>query len=140
MTLDVIETMAKYDNICNYIHLPVQSGSNRILKEMNSQHTREEYIELIDNIKTNYSRLWHFSQDMITGFPTETEEDHQDTLSLMEYVKYDFGYMFAYSERPGTLAERKMEDDVPHETKKRRLAGNCGTYNKNTANIEPNNI
>ena len=120
MTLDVIEAMAKYDNICKYIHLPVQSGSNRILKAMNRLHTREEYFELIDNIR-NIIPDCAISQDMITGFPTETEEDHQDTLSLMEYVKYDFGFMFAYSERPGTLAERKMEDDVPEETKKRRL-------------------
>ncbi|RIV44239.1 tRNA (N6-isopentenyl adenosine(37)-C2)-methylthiotransferase MiaB [Flagellimonas pelagia] len=120
MTLDVIESMAKYDNICKYIHLPVQSGSNRILKEMNRLHTREEYFELIDNIRKMIPDC-AISQDMITGFPTETEEDHQDTLSLMEYVKYDFGFMFAYSERPGTLAERKMEDDVPEETKKRRL-------------------
>lgn len=120
MTLDVIETMAKHNNICNYIHLPVQSGSNRILKEMNRQHTREEYFEMIDNIRKIIPDC-AISQDMITGFPTETEEDHQDTLSLMEYVKYDFGFMFAYSERPGTLAERKMEDDIPLETKKRRL-------------------
>jgi len=120
MTLDVIESMAKYDNICKYIHLPVQSGSNRILKAMNRLHTREEYFELIDNIRRIIPDC-AISQDMITGFPTETEEDHQDTLSLMEYVKYDFGFMFAYSERPGTLAERKMEDDVPEETKKRRL-------------------
>lgn len=120
MTMDVIESMAKHRNICNYIHLPVQSGSNRILKEMNRQHTREEYFELIDNIKRLIPDC-AISQDMITGFPTETEEDHQDTLSLMEYVKYDFGFMFAYSERPGTLAERKMEDDIPEDVKKRRL-------------------
>ncbi|KAB7528178.1 tRNA (N6-isopentenyl adenosine(37)-C2)-methylthiotransferase MiaB [Flagellimonas olearia] len=120
MTLDVIEAMAKYENICKYIHLPVQSGSNRILKEMNRLHTREEYFELIDNIK-NIIPDCAISQDMITGFPTETEADHQDTLSLMEYVKYDFGFMFAYSERPGTLAERKMEDDIPEAVKKRRL-------------------
>lgn len=120
MTLDVIETMAKYDNICNYIHLPVQSGSNRILKAMNRQHTREEYFELIDNIKRIIPDC-AISQDMIAGFPTETEDDHKDTLSLMEYVKYDFGFMFAYSERPGTLAERKMEDDIPADIKKRRL-------------------
>lgn len=120
MTLDVIETMAKYENICKYIHLPVQSGSNRILKAMNRLHTREEYFELIDNIRKIIPDC-AISQDMIAGFPTETEEDHQDTLSLMDYVKYDFGFMFAYSERPGTLAERKMEDDVPEETKKRRL-------------------
>ncbi|MGB1308315.1 MAG: tRNA (N6-isopentenyl adenosine(37)-C2)-methylthiotransferase MiaB [Oceanihabitans sp.] len=120
MTLDVVETMAKFENICNYIHLPVQSGSNRILKEMNRQHTREEYMELIDNIKRILPECT-ISQDMITGFPTETEADHQDTLSLMQYVKYSFGYMFAYSERPGTLAERKLEDDIPLEVKKRRL-------------------
>nr|WP_298791874.1 tRNA (N6-isopentenyl adenosine(37)-C2)-methylthiotransferase MiaB [uncultured Allomuricauda sp.] len=120
MTLDVIEAMAKHENICNYIHLPVQSGSNRILKAMNRLHTREEYFELIDNIR-RINPDCAISQDMITGFPTETEEDHRDTLSLMEYVKYDFGFMFAYSERPGTLAERKMDDDIPEETKKRRL-------------------
>ncbi|MER3375355.1 MAG: tRNA (N6-isopentenyl adenosine(37)-C2)-methylthiotransferase MiaB [Allomuricauda sp.] len=120
MTLDVIEAMAKHENICKYIHLPVQSGSNRILKAMNRLHTREEYFELINNIRKIIPDC-AISQDMIAGFPTETEEDHQDTLSLMEYVKYDFGFMFAYSERPGTLAERKMEDDIPDETKKRRL-------------------
>ncbi|MEY8848114.1 tRNA (N6-isopentenyl adenosine(37)-C2)-methylthiotransferase MiaB [Psychroserpens sp. XS_ASV72] len=121
MTLDVVETMAKFNNICNYIHLPVQSGSNRILKAMNRQHTREEYFDLIDNIKRILPDC-AISHDMITGFPTETEEDHQDTLSLMERVKYAFGYMFAYSERPGTLAERKLEDDIPEAIKKRRLA------------------
>ncbi|MGB7786876.1 MAG: tRNA (N6-isopentenyl adenosine(37)-C2)-methylthiotransferase MiaB [Salinimicrobium sp.] len=120
MTLDVIETMAKYPNICRYIHLPVQSGSDRILKEMNRLHTRAEYFELIDNIRELMPEC-AISQDMITGFPTETEEDHKDTLSLMEYVKYDFGFMFAYSERPGTMAARKLEDDVPEEIKKRRL-------------------
>ena len=120
MTLDVIEAMAAYPNICKYIHLPVQSGSDRILKAMNRLHTREEYFELIDNIRRLIPDC-AISQDMITGFPTETEEDHQDTLSLMEYVKYDFGFMFAYSERPGTMAARKLEDDVPEEVKKRRL-------------------
>ncbi|NRD19488.1 tRNA (N6-isopentenyl adenosine(37)-C2)-methylthiotransferase MiaB [Winogradskyella eckloniae] len=119
-TLDVIETMAKYDNICKHIHLPVQSGSDRILKEMNRLHTREEYFELIDNIKRIIPEC-SISVDLIAGFPTETEEDHQDTLSLMDYVKYNFGYMFTYSERPGTLAGRKMEDDVPEAVKKRRL-------------------
>ena len=120
MTLDVIEAMAKHKNICKYIHLPVQSGSNRILKKMNRLHTREEYFELIDNIRKIIPDC-AISQDMITGFPTETEEDHQDTLSLMEYVKYDFGFMFAYSERPGTMAGRKFEDDIPEKVKKRRL-------------------
>jgi tRNA-2-methylthio-N6-dimethylallyladenosine synthase len=117
---EVLHVIAKYDNVCNYIHLPVQSGSTRILKEMNRQHTREEYMALIDKIKRILPGC-SISQDLIAGFPTETEEDHQDTLSLMEYVEYDFGYMFSYSERPGTLAARKMEDDVPEEVKKRRL-------------------
>jgi len=117
---EVLHIIAKYDNVCNYIHLPVQSGSTRILKEMNRQHTREEYMELIDKIKRIIPDCT-ISQDIITGFPTETEEDHRDTMSLMEYVRYDFGYMFSYSERPGTLAARKMEDDVPEEVKKRRL-------------------
>ena len=116
----VLHVIAKYHNVCNYIHLPVQSGSTRILKEMNRQHTREEYMALIDKVKAIIPDC-AISQDMIAGFPTETEEDHKDTLTLMEYVKYDFGYMFAYSERPGTLAARKMEDDVPEEVKKRRL-------------------
>ncbi|MFS4418173.1 tRNA (N6-isopentenyl adenosine(37)-C2)-methylthiotransferase MiaB [Maribacter sp. 2307ULW6-5] len=120
MTMDVIETMARFPNICNYIHLPVQSGSNRILKAMNRLHTREEYFALVDNIRQLIPDC-AISQDMITGFPTETEQDHQDTLTLMEYVKYDYGFMFAYSERPGTMAARKLEDDVPEATKKRRL-------------------
>jgi tRNA-2-methylthio-N6-dimethylallyladenosine synthase len=117
---EVLHVIAKYDNVCNYIHLPVQSGSTRILKEMNRQHTREEYMALIDKIKRILPGC-SISQDLIAGFPTETEEDHQDTLSLMEYVEYDFGYMFSYSERPGTLAARKMVDDVPEAIKKRRL-------------------
>lgn len=121
MTLDAIEMMAKYQNICNHIHLPVQSGSNRILKEMNRLHTREEYFELIDNIRKIIPNC-AISQDMIIGYPTETEEDHKDTLSLMNHVKYNFGYMFTYSERPGTLAERKTDDDVPEEVKKKRLS------------------
>jgi tRNA-2-methylthio-N6-dimethylallyladenosine synthase len=116
----VLHIIAKYPNVCKYIHLPVQSGSTRILHEMNRQHTREEYIALIDKIYSLIPEI-SLSQDMITGFPTETEADHQETLSLMEYVKYDFGFMFMYSERPGTLAARKMEDDVPETIKKRRL-------------------
>jgi len=117
---EVIHIMAKHHNICKYIHLPVQSGSTRILHEMNRQHTREEYMDLVARIYKIIPEI-SLSQDMITGFPTETEEDHQDTLSLMEHIKYDFGYMFAYSERPGTMAARKMEDDVPEPVKKRRL-------------------
>jgi len=131
MSLDVIETMAKHNNICNYIHLPVQSGSNRILKAMNRQHTREEYFELIDNIKRILPDCT-VSQDLIIGFPTETEADHKDTLSLMEQVKYSFGYMFAYSERPGTMAERKLEDDVTEAVKKRRLQEIVDTQQKHS--------
>ena len=120
LTLDVIHVMAKHRNICKYIHLPVQSGSNRMLKAMNRLHTREEYLELVKNIYEIIPEM-ALSQDMIAGFCGETEEDHKDTLDLMEQVKYSFGFMFAYSERPGTLAARKMEDDVPLATKKRRL-------------------
>ncbi len=116
----VLHIIAKYPNICKHIHLPVQSGSNRILKEMNRLHSREEYMTLIDRIK-NIIPEASISQDMIAGFPTETEEDHRDTLSLMEYVKYSFGYMYSYSERPGTLAGRKMKDDISDEDKARRL-------------------
>ena len=121
MTMEAIEVMAAHRNICNYIHLPVQSGSDRILKKMNRLHTREEYFELIANIRKLIPDC-SFSHDIITGFPTETEEDHQDTLSLLEHVKYHFGYMFAYSERPGTLAAKKLEDDIPEEVKMQRLA------------------
>tara|TARA_B100001057_G_scaffold291131_1_gene291170 strand:+ start:11894 stop:13231 length:1338 start_codon:yes stop_codon:yes gene_type:complete len=120
MTIDVIETMAKYENICNYIHLPIQSGSDRILKKMNRLHTRHEYLKLIKKIREIIPNCG-ISHDMITGFPTETERDHQDTLSLMEEVKYDFGYMFAYSERPGTYAARHFKDDISSELKQRRL-------------------
>ena len=120
MTIDVIETMSKYNNICNYIHLPIQSGSDRILKKMNRLHTRKEYLELIKKIREIIPNCG-ISHDMITGFPSETERDHQDTLSLMEEVKYDFGYMFAYSERPGTYAARHFKDDISPEIKQRRL-------------------
>ncbi|CAI8169163.1 MAG: tRNA-2-methylthio-N(6)-dimethylallyladenosine synthase [Polaribacter sp. SA4-10] len=120
MSLDVIHTMAKHKNICKYLHLPVQSGSNTMLKAMNRQHTREEYMELVDNIYKIVPEM-SLSQDMIIGFCGESEQDHKDTLDLMEYVKYDFGFMFTYSERPGTLAGKKMADDVPQAVKKRRL-------------------
>ena len=120
MTIDVIETMSRHKNICNYIHLPIQSGSDRILKKMNRLHTREEYLDLIKKIREIIPNCG-ISHDMITGFPSETERDHQDTLSLMEEVKYDFGYMFAYSERPGTYAARHFKDDVSPEIKQRRL-------------------
>jgi len=120
MTVDVIKTMAKYKNICNHIHLPIQSGSDRILKKMNRLHTRQEYLDLIKKIKEIIPNCG-ISHDIMTGFPTETEKDHQDTLTLMEEVKYDYGYMFAYSERPGTYAARKFKDDVNNDIKQRRL-------------------
>ncbi|HTL80761.1 MAG TPA: tRNA (N6-isopentenyl adenosine(37)-C2)-methylthiotransferase MiaB [Bacteroidia bacterium] len=121
MTDDVLHVMAKYDNICKYIHLPVQSGSSRILEAMNRGYTREYYEERIRAIRRIMPDCG-ISSDIITGFCTETEEDHQQTLSLMEWADYDFSFMFAYSERPKTLAERKFKDDVPEEVKKRRLA------------------
>ena len=121
MDNEVLITMKAHKNICNHIHLPVQSGSDKILKEMNRQHTREEYLNLVTEIKTILPNCG-ISQDMITGFPNETEKDHLDTLSLMNLVKYDFGFMFKYSERPGTLASRKLEDNIPEEIKQRRLS------------------
>jgi tRNA-2-methylthio-N6-dimethylallyladenosine synthase len=121
MTDDVLYIIAKYENICSYIHLPVQSGNSRILEMMNRGYTREWYLNRIDAIRRIIPEAG-ISMDIITGFCSETEEEHQDTLSLMEAVKYDFGYMFAYSERPKTLAERKYKDDVSPEVKSRRLA------------------
>ncbi|WP_347373935.1 tRNA (N6-isopentenyl adenosine(37)-C2)-methylthiotransferase MiaB [Aequorivita sp. Q41] len=129
---DVLHIVAKHKNICNHIHLPVQSGSTRILKEMNRQHTREEYMKLVDRIKEIIPEC-SISQDMIIGFPSETEEDHEATKSLMEYVKYSFGYMYKYSERPGTMAARKLEDDVPEETKSRRLTEIVDLQQKHSA-------
>ena len=117
---DVLYTIAKYENICNYIHLPVQSGNSRILELMNRGYTREWYLNRIESIKRIIPDCG-ISMDIISGFCTETEAEHKDTLSLMEAVKYDFGYMFSYSERPNTQAQRKLNDDVPTETKKRRL-------------------
>lgn len=120
LNIDVLHTMAKHNNICKHIHLPIQSGNTNMLKRMNRAHTREEYLTLIDNVRAIIPDC-AISQDIIVGFCGETEEEHKDTLSLMEYVKYDFGFMFAYSERPGTLAAKKMPDDVPNDVKKRRL-------------------
>ena len=120
MTDDVIDVMSKYQNICNYIHLPVQSGSSRILKLMNRGYNRNEYLLLIDKIKKKIPDC-SISMDMITGFCTETDDDHKDTLSLMKYVKYDYGYMFKYSERPNTAAEKKYKDDITEEKKQQRL-------------------
>jgi tRNA-2-methylthio-N6-dimethylallyladenosine synthase len=120
ITDEVLFTMKQYENICNYIHLPVQSGSTRMLQMMNRTYSREWYISKVNRIKEILPDCG-LSTDMIAGFCTETEEDHAESLSLMEYCKYDLAYMYFYSERPGTLAERRFEDDVPLETKKRRL-------------------
>ena len=120
ITDDVLHTMAKYDNICNYIHLPVQSGSSRVLQLMNRTYSREWYIAKVNRIKEILPDCG-LSTDMITGFCTETEEDHQESLSLMDYCEYDLAYMYFYSERPGTLAARRFKDDIPEAVKKRRL-------------------
>lgn len=121
ITDEVLHTMAAYDNVCNYIHLPAQSGNSRILDLMNRTYTREWYLNRIQAIREIVGEDCGISSDMIAGFCTETEEEHKETLSLMDEVKYDFSYMFFYSERPGTLAAKKLEDDVPLEIKKRRL-------------------
>ncbi len=120
MTRDVIRVMKRYPNIGRQIHLPFQSGSNRILELMNRQYTREQYLELIHDIRSILPDV-ALSHDVIAGFPTETEADHRDTLSLMEAVRFDFGFMFAYSERPGTAAAKRFADDVPRGVKIRRL-------------------
>ena len=120
MTDEVLHVMAKYENICKYIHLPVQSGNSDVLKRMNRGYTREWYMERIDAIRRIMPDC-AISTDVITGFCGETEAEHQDTLSLMEHVRYEMAFMFKYSERPKTLAERKFEDDVPDEVKGRRL-------------------
>ena len=120
ITDEVLYTIARHDNICNYIHLPVQSGSNRILQLMNRTYTREWYIAKVDRIRQIIPGCG-ISTDMITGFCTETDEDHKESYSLMEYCRYDLAYMYYYSERPGTLAERRYTDDVPEDLKKSRL-------------------
>jgi tRNA-2-methylthio-N6-dimethylallyladenosine synthase len=136
ITDDVIFTMAKYNNICKYIHLPVQSGSTRVLQLMNRTYTREWYMKKVERIREIIPDI-ALSSDVITGFCTETEEDHQDTLTIMEHANYDLSYMFAYSERPGTLAQRRYADDVPEDVKKRRLTEVIELQNKMTrANYE----
>lgn len=129
ITDEVLYTMKKYGNICKYIHLPVQSGNSRVLELMNRTYDREWYLERVSKIRQILGEECGISSDMIAGFCTETEEEHQDTLTLMEIVNYDFSYMFFYSERPGTLAAKKFEDDIPLETKKRRLAEIIGKQN-----------
>lgn len=120
ITDDVLHIIAKYENICNYIHLPVQSGSNRILQLMNRSYTREWYMAKIDRIREIIPGCG-ISSDIIAGFCTETDEDHQQSIELMKYCNYDFSYMYFYSERPGTLAAKRYKDDVPEEVKKKRL-------------------
>src|SRR5690606_11498120 len=120
LTDKVLEVMKKYDNICKYIHLPVQSGNTRVLSVMNRGYSREWYMERIDAIRRIMPDC-AISTDIITGFCSETDEEHQDTLSLMEYSKFDYAYMFKYSERPGTPAAKKMQDDVSEEVKGKRL-------------------
>lgn len=121
ITDEVLNTIKKYDNICKYIHLPVQSGNSRILEMMNRTYDRAWYLERVSKIREILGEECGISSDMITGFCTETDEEHQDTLTLMDFVKYDFSYMFYYSERPGTLAAKKYVDDIPLEVKKSRL-------------------
>jgi tRNA-2-methylthio-N6-dimethylallyladenosine synthase len=120
ITDEVLYTIAKYDNICNYIHLPVQSGNSRVLDIMNRTYTREWYIDRVDAIRRIIPEC-AISTDVITGFCTETEEEHQDTVSMMHYVQYDYAYMFMYSERPGTLAAKRYADDIPEAVKNARL-------------------
>ncbi len=135
----LLHTIAKHDNICKHIHLPAQSGSNRILKLMNREYTREWYI---DRVKAIHAIIpdCALSTDMITGFCTETEEDQAESLSLMEWAGFDFAYMFKYSERPGTKAARKYEDDVPENIKSERLSEMISTQSKLSAKSKRNDI
>lgn len=131
ITEEVLQTMAKYHNICKYIHLPVQSGNTRVLQMMNRTYTREWYLAKVKRIREIMPGCG-LSTDVITGFCTETEDEHQDTLSLMEQCRFDYAYMFAYSERPGTLAARRYTDDVPEEVKKRRLVEIIDVQNRSS--------
>ncbi len=121
ITDEVLNTMKKHDNICKYIHLPAQSGNSRVLELMNRTYSREWYINRVDAIRNILGEECGISSDWIAGFCTETDDEHKDTLTLMDYVQYDFSYMFYYSERPGTLAEKKLKDDISLDTKKKRL-------------------
>lgn len=139
ITDDVLHTMAKYENICEYIHLPVQSGNTRILQHMNRTYTREWYLAKVKRIREIMPDCG-LSTDVISGFCSETEEEHQDTISLMEIVRFDMAYMFSYSERPGTLAARRYEDDVPEDVKKRRLEEIINLQNKHSRESYQNDI
>lgn len=136
---NLLETIARHDNICRHIHLPAQSGSSRILKLMNREYTREWYMDRIRAIRSIIPDC-ALSTDMITGFCTETEEDHQYSLSLMEWAGFDFAYMFKYSERPGTKAARKLKDDVPEEIKTRRLNEIIYLQNRLSAHSKRNDV
>ncbi|HCY89928.1 MAG TPA: tRNA (N6-isopentenyl adenosine(37)-C2)-methylthiotransferase MiaB [Chitinophagaceae bacterium] len=131
ITDDVLFTMKKYENLCKYIHLPAQSGSTRVLQLMNRTYSREWYLAKVDRIREILPDCG-LSTDMIAGFCTETEEDHQESLSLMRYCGYDLAYLYFYSERPGTLAARRFEDDVPLEVKKRRLQELVDVYRESS--------
>ncbi len=132
ITDSVLHTMARHPNICKYIHLPVQSGSTRVLGAMNRTYTREWYLAKVQRVREIMPDCG-LSTDIITGFCTETESDHADTLSLMEACRFDYAYMFAYSERPGTLAARRFTDDVPESVKKQRLAEIISLQNRHSA-------
>ena len=132
ITNDVLMVIKKYENVCNYIHLPAQSGNSRILKKMNRTYDRDWYLNKIHDIKKIVGKDCGISSDFITGFCSETEDEHKDTLSLMDNVIYDYSYMYYYSERPGTLAQRKYNDDVTLETKKRRLSEIIKKQNKHS--------
>ena len=138
ITNDVLKIIKKYENVCNYIHLPAQSGNSRILKMMNRTYDRPWYLNKIKNIKEVLGDDCGISSDFITGFCSETENEHKDTLSLMDEVIYDYSYMFYYSERPGTMAQRKYNDDISLEIKKRRLSEIIEKQNKHS--LDKNNL
>ena len=138
ITNDVLKIIKKYENVCNYIHLPAQSGNSRILKMMNRTYDRPWYLNKIKNIKEVLGNDCGISSDFITGFCSETENEHEDTLSLMDEVIYDYSYMFYYSERPGTMAQRKYNDDISLEIKKRRLSEIIEKQNKHS--LDRNNL
>jgi tRNA-2-methylthio-N6-dimethylallyladenosine synthase len=136
---ELLHTIARHENICKHIHLPAQSGSTRILKLMNREYTRDGYMERINAIRSIIPDC-SLSTDMITGFCTETKEDHEESLSLMEWVGYDFAYMFKYSERPGTKAARKYKDDIDESIKSERLSEMIALQNKLSARAKKNDI
>ena len=138
ITIEVLNVIKKYENVCDYIHLPAQSGNSRILKKMNRTYDRDWYLNKVDDIKKIIGNDCGISSDFITGFCSETEKEHLDTLSLMDQVMYDYSYMFYYSERPGTLAQRKYKDDIPLDIKKRRLSEIIERQNKHS--IERNKL